>query len=69
MSTVNPDDSGPRFSIGIDLGTTHSALAYVDLRASAGLVDADGSVGGVLSVEQLTAPGAVESLPLLPSFL
>ena len=69
MSTVNPDDSGPRFSIGIDLGTTHSALAYVDLHASAGLIDADGSVGGVLSIEQLTAPGAVESLPLLPSFL
>ena len=69
MSTVNPDNSGPRFAIGIDLGTTHSALAYVDLHASAGLIDADGSVGGVLSIDQLTAPGAVESLPLLPSFL
>ena len=26
----------PQFSIGIDLGTTHCALAYVDLRASEG---------------------------------
>ncbi len=56
---------GARYAIGIDLGTTHSALAWVDLAAS----DGDATVHGVLPVPQLTAPGAVESLPLLPSFL
>ena len=28
--------SEPRYSIGIDLGTTHCALSYVDLAASDG---------------------------------
>lgn len=54
-----------RYAIGIDLGTTHSALSYVDLEASDGEKTAD----GVLPVPQLTAPGTVEALPLLPSFL
>jgi molecular chaperone DnaK (HSP70) len=57
--------SGPRYAIGIDLGTTHSALSYVDLEASEGETTAH----GVLAVPQLTAPGTVEALPLLPSFL
>lgn len=57
--------SEPRFSIGIDLGTTHCALAYVDIAAS----DGETTSYGVLDIPQLTAPGAVESLPLLPSFL
>ncbi|HEY2254375.1 MAG TPA: Hsp70 family protein [Variovorax sp.] len=57
--------SGPRFAIGIDLGTTHSALAYVDIAGS----DGEATVHGTLPIPQLTAPGAVESMPLLPSFL
>ncbi|MDO8718043.1 MAG: Hsp70 family protein [Polaromonas sp.] len=57
--------SEPRYSIGIDLGTTHCALAYVDLAASEG----EKTSYGVLDIPQLTAPGSVESLPLLPSFL
>jgi hypothetical protein len=57
--------SEPRYAIGIDLGTTHSALAYVDLQAS----DGERTSHGVLPVPQLSAPGAVEDLPLLPSFL
>ena len=55
----------PRFSIGIDLGTTHCALACVDLAAS----DGEKTSYGVLGIPQLTAPGAVESFPLMPSFL
>lgn len=55
----------PRFTIGIDLGTTHCALAYVDQTAC----DGENTVHGILEVPQLTAPGAVEQLPLLPSFL
>ncbi|MEI6826288.1 MAG: Hsp70 family protein [Desulfuromonadales bacterium] len=54
-----------RFAIGIDLGTTNSALAWVDLQGS----DAEKIVSGILDIPQLTGPGVVESLPLLPSFL
>ena len=57
--------SEARFSIGIDLGTTHCALAWVDLQAS----DGEATRHGVLEVPQLTGPGALETLPLLPSFL
>ena len=57
--------SEPRFSIGIDLGTTHCALAYVDITAS----DGEKTSYGVLDIPQLTAPGTVEAAPLLPSFL
>ena len=55
----------PRFSIGIDLGTTHCALAYLDIQAS----DGEKTSYGVLDIPQLTAPGAVEQSALLPSFL
>ncbi|KQN70302.1 molecular chaperone DnaK [Duganella sp. Leaf61] len=55
----------PRYAIGIDLGTTHSALSYVNLQAS----DGEKTDHGVLAIPQLTAPGTVEDLPLLPSFL
>lgn len=54
-----------RYAIGIDLGTTHSAVSYVDLAAS----DGEKTSQRVLPVTQLTAPGAVEDLDLLPSFL
>ena len=57
--------SDPRYAIGIDLGTTHSALSYVDLQAS----DGEKVVDAVLPIPQLTAPGTIEALPLLPSFL
>ncbi|WP_458765731.1 Hsp70 family protein [Cupriavidus basilensis] len=57
--------SDPRYSIGIDLGTTHCALSYVDLTAS----DGEKTTQGVLPITQLTAPGAIEDCDLLPSFL
>jgi hypothetical protein len=57
--------SGPRYTIGIDLGTTHCALSYVDVEAS----DGEAVAQAVLEVPQLTAPGAVEDRALLPSFL
>ena len=55
----------PQFAIGIDLGTTHSALSYVNLKQS----DGEKSVHGVLQVPQLSSPGTLEELPLLPSFV
>lgn len=57
--------NAPRYAIGIDLGTTHCALAYVDIGAS----DGEQTVHGVLEIPQLSAPGTVEARPLLPSFL
>lgn len=61
MSEMN----NARYAIGIDLGTTHSALSYVDLQASEG----EKTRQSVLAIPQVTAPGTVEELPLLPSFL
>ncbi len=57
--------SEPRYSIGIDLGTTHCALSYVDLLAS----DGEKTSQEVMPVMQLVGPGALEALDLLPSFL
>ncbi len=54
-----------RYAIGIDLGTTHSALSYIDLTASEG----EQVVQQLLTIPQLSAPGVVEARPLLPSFL
>ncbi|GAB2729654.1 Hsp70 family protein [Melaminivora jejuensis] len=55
----------PRYSIGIDLGTTHCALSFVDAAAC----DGERVAQGVLDIPQLTAPASVEARPLLPSFL
>jgi len=52
-----------RFVVGIDLGTTNSALAYVDTGAGK-----DPTVTP-FPVPQVVSPGAVEDRPLLPSFL
>jgi molecular chaperone DnaK (HSP70) len=57
--------SGPRYAVGIDLGTTHCVMAAVDLNAS----DGDEVVDGIELIPQLTAPGAVEERSVLPSFL
>ena len=54
-----------RYAIGIDLGTTHCALSYVDLEAS----DGEKAAQQVLHIPQLTGPGSVEDRALLPSFL
>jgi molecular chaperone DnaK (HSP70) len=50
-----------RFLVGIDLGTTNTACAYVDTR--------EGRAIRVLDVPQLVAPGRVEPRSTLPSFL
>ncbi|HET9953823.1 MAG TPA: Hsp70 family protein, partial [Polyangiaceae bacterium] len=54
--------SEQRFTIGIDLGTTHTAMA------SASLETPDAKVS-VFDVPQLVAAGSVEARSLLPSFL
>ncbi|AFL75151.1 Hsp70 family protein [Thiocystis violascens] len=57
--------SAGRYAVGIDLGTTHCALSYVDSEKSEG----ENIVQALLPVPQLVSPGAVEARPLLPSFL
>ncbi len=53
----------PRYVIGIDLGTTHTALAFADTAADGG------GRAEIAPIPQLVAQGAVEARPLLPSFL
>jgi len=53
-----------RYAVGIDLGTTHSALSYFRLSEEKGR----GPGQAVLPIPQLTAPGTPEDRTLLPSF-
>ena len=54
-----------RFSVGIDLGTTHCVVSYVELAESG-----DGVFPQqVMAIPQLTLPGVVEDSLQLPSFL
>jgi molecular chaperone DnaK (HSP70) len=55
-----------RYLIGIDLGTTNSAVAYVDTREP---VTGDTPPIHVFDVPQLIAEGEVGAVPTLPSFL
>jgi molecular chaperone DnaK (HSP70) len=54
-----------RFVVGIDLGTTNSALAYVDTGAGS----PESQRPTFLAIPQVVQPGVVEERPLLPSFL
>ena len=57
----------PRYVIGIDLGTTNSALAYAEVTANPDPF-APANVQ-LLPVPQLENPGEVRDEGLLPSFL
>lgn len=50
-----------RYIVGIDLGTTHTVVAYVDTRRGAGAPIT------IFDVDQLVAPGEIEARPLLHS--
>ena len=54
-----------RYLVGIDLGTTNTALAYVDTASRA----AGGPKLHTFHVPQVVAAGQVGEQPLLPSFL
>jgi molecular chaperone DnaK (HSP70) len=49
-----------RFIVGIDLGTTHTVVAFVDTQREGGKPE-------IFGVDQLVAPGEVEAHPLLHS--
>ena len=58
---TDSDAAPSRYVVGIDLGTTNSALAYIDTEAAPGEVQ-------TLAVPQITAPGVIEPRETLPSF-
>ncbi len=54
-----------RYVVGIDLGTTNSALAYFDT----GVAEGEDLVLVQFPIPQVVQPGTVEDRVLLPSFL
>ncbi len=56
---------GKRYSVGIDLGTTHCVLSYADITD----IDSDEFNQQVMAIPQLFNPGLVENSFQLPSFL
>jgi hypothetical protein len=56
-----------KYVIGIDLGTTNSALAYTEIKPDAGPLDTPDV--RLMDVPQLVNPGEVRDEPLLPSSL
>lgn len=62
---VESTQSGTRFSVGIDLGTTHCVLSYADLS----YIDDEECSPQVMAIPQLTSPGSVEEMQQLPSFI
>lgn len=72
---VGVDYQDTQFVIGIDLGTTNSAVSYADVTALKQVVaqgreipDKD-SVIKVFNIPQLTGHGELTRIPVLPSFL
>jgi hypothetical protein len=53
-----------RYSVGIDLGTTHSVISLIDLTD-----DEDQCDNQILEIPQLTKAGQIEKLKQLPSFI
>jgi molecular chaperone DnaK (HSP70) len=51
----------PRYSIGIDLGTTNSAMAWTDTSGE--------DTVHLAAIPQLVSPNEISDEPLLPSFL
>ncbi|MGH8547543.1 MAG: Hsp70 family protein [Methylococcales bacterium] len=58
---MNAPKKPPRFIVGIDLGTTHTVVAYSDTRKE------PQPELRLFEIEQLVAPGEVAARPLLPS--
>ncbi len=56
------DKPSARYAIGIDLGTTHCALSWVDLANPE-------TAPQILPIAQQSGPGAVQDYALLPSFI
>ena len=53
-----------RYIVGVDLGTTNSSVAFVDLAAEDRRRRPE-----IFAIPQLTGPGEINALAVLPSFL
>ncbi len=53
----------PKYLVGIDLGTTHTVVAYADMSKPLSTENCQ-----IFEIDQLVAPGEVAKKPLLPSF-
>ena len=62
---VPTDLAAKRFSVGIDLGTTHCVLSYAEITD----IDDEEFSQQVMAIPQLTSPGEVEDNFQLPSFI
>jgi len=62
------DEINARYSIGIDLGTTHCVLSYLDQIKATEDTNTEVEVS-VLSIPQLTQPGVVDENKQLPSLI
>jgi len=61
--------SKPTYIIGIDLGTTHSVVAYTRAVEPDELALGEEPELHLFAIEQVVGPGEVQARPLLPSFL
>lgn len=61
-SVQTQDQTTAKYSVGIDLGTTHCVMSFIDTQNEDAQVE-------VVAIPQLTAPGTVESYKQLGSFL
>jgi hypothetical protein len=57
-----------RYSVGIDLGTTHCVLSYLDLEKAAADPAAEPELT-IMAIPQMTQPGVIEEKNQLPSFM
>src|SRR5688572_22198409 len=62
-ASMNSGEESPRYLVGVDLGTTNSAVAYVDTAEPAG-----GWRVKDFPIPQVVAAGEVEARVVLPSF-
>lgn len=62
MAKTSKAAAPAKFAVGIDLGTTNSVVAYIELSAEAPKIQ-------LLAIPQIIAPGTIEARPMLPSFL
>ncbi|WP_372741767.1 Hsp70 family protein, partial [Neptunomonas sp.] len=60
---MSDTEQNARYAVGIDLGTTHCVLSYVELGAE------EDTPPEIVTIFQLTQPGAVEAQTQLPSFI
>lgn len=65
-TTTSVSSAKTRFTVGIDLGTTHCVFSYAEITDQK---EDDAFSPSVMAIPQLSAPGSVEEKQQLPSFL